>query len=644
MPGSRSAFLALALALVPAAGAAAPALNPVFSDHAVLQRGKPIAVWGTADPGEKVTVALGGARRTATAARDGSWRVDLPAMRAGGPHLLAATGRDGAKAEARDVLVGDVWLCSGQSNMEWPVSRSLNGGAEAENARDEAVRVLTVPQRTALSPGAALPAGTGWQLLTPQTAAEFSAVCWFMVRELRASEKVPMGMIDASWGGTRIRPWMDSSAARAASPADADLLALYQRDPIAGTRRFGEQWGAWWRGRTGDSEGREPWRDSGRLKWRPFKAISAWEQWGDPDFASFNGHVWARRKLRLSAAEAAGGGTLSLGVIDDLDHSWVNGVPVGSQFGWANPREYRLPPGVLRAGENEIIVNIGDSWGLGGFQGPADRLKLTLADGSVKPLGEGWEYSVVAADTGTPPRAPWDSHAGVSVIYNAMIAPLGPLGLKGAAWYQGESDVGVPGYAGRLGAMMAGWRRQFRDPALPFLIVGLANFGPPQPAPGASGWAELRNDQRLAAERDPNAALVVAMDLGERGDIHPPNKQEVGRRAARAARALAYGSREPAGPAMAGAEQAGQGVLVRFSGVTGRLSTWSGTRALAFELCGETQDSCRFADAAAEGSTVRIAGDGRPATRVRYAWGDAPVVNLYDEVPLPPAPFEVAID
>jgi sialate O-acetylesterase len=623
---------------------AAPALDPVFSDHAVIQRERPIIVRGTADPGERLTVTLRSVERRTRADRQGRWQVELPAMKAGGPYTLTVGGAGGAKAQAKGLLVGDVWLCSGQSNMEWSISQSLNGGGEVQAARDPEVRILTVPQRTSLSPGVSLPAATRWQVLTPETAAEFSAVCWFMVRELKASAKVPMGMIDSSWGGTRIRPWLDATAVRAAAPADADLLALYQRDPVSAARRFGEQWGAWWRSRTGEAEGTEPWRDSRRLEWRPFKSISAWEGWGDPAFAEFNGYIWARRKVRLTAAEASGGATLSLGVIDDLDHTWVNGIAVGSQFGWSNPRDYALPPGVLKAGDNEIVVNIGDSWGFGGFQGPADRLKLTFADGREKPLGEGWEYSVVTRDLGSPPRAPWDTHAGVSVIYNAMIAPLGPIGVKGVAWYQGESDVGVPGYDRRLEALMAGWRRQFRNPKLPFVIVGLANFGAPHVEPRPSGWAELRNEQRLAADRDPDAALVVAMDLGERGDIHPPNKQDVGRRAARAAHALAYGGKEPAsGPEIAGVRREGGGVVLDFRGVTGRLRTYSSDRVTSLELCGAAQESCRWAEGRAEGTRVRIRDDGRLATRVRYGWGETPVTNLYDEAGLPAGPFEVPI-
>jgi sialate O-acetylesterase len=638
---------AAAAAVVATAGEAAPRLDPIFSDHAVLQRERPITVWGRADPGERVRVSLGAARRAAKADRAGRWQVAFPAMKAGGPYRLAVAGRSGAGSAADDLLVGDVWLCSGQSNMEFPVARALNGDAEAASANDPEVRLLHVPQRTSVTAEPALPGDTAWRALTPATARDFPAACWFMVRELRRHEKVPFGMIGASWGGTRIRPWMDEAAARAAGGAeDAELLALYRRDPAAAGRRFGEIWGRWWRSVSGDAEGTEPWRNANRLEWRPFPSISIWEGWGDPAFAEFNGHVWARKRFTLTADEAAAGGTLSLGVIDDLDMTFVNGVGVGSQFGWSNPREYRLAPGVLRAGENEVLVNIGDSWGAGGFQGGAERLSLTLSGGAARPLGEGWDYSVVPARYGSGPRAPWDSHAGLSTIYNAMIAPLGRYGLTGVAWYQGESDVGVPDYDARLAAMMASWRRQFAAPKLPFLIVGLANFGAPNAVPQASGWAALRDEQRQAAARDAHAALVVAMDLGERADIHPPNKQEVGRRLAQAARALVYGERGLAasGPEVARATRAAGSIVVDFTGVTGRLTTYSGARATAFELCGETQQSCRWADATAAGSRVVLADDGKPATRVRYAWGEGAVVNLYDEAGLPAGPFEVGIE
>jgi sialate O-acetylesterase len=630
----------LAFVFTASAASAAPVLHPLFSDHAVLQRGRPIAIWGTADPGEKVSVTLAGASRTATAATSGAWRVDLPAMAAGGPYRLEATGTGGAKAAAEDVLVGDVWLCSGQSNMELPLTRVLNNDSEVAGANDPELRILTVPKRTAVSPDSDFGGRVAWSAVTPQSTAGFSAACYFMARDLRKSEKVPIGAINASWGGTAIRSWLDEIASRAVGGDDAALLDLYRRDPLAANRRFGERWQAWWRGAARG----EPWREPSSLAWKPMPKIGYWETWGDPAFANFNGMVWARETVTLTAGEAARAETLSLGIIDEIDETWVNGVPVGNSFGWDAPRDYRLPKGLLHAGANMILVNLFDAYGYGGFQGPDEKLRLGLADGASKPLGEGWDYSVAPAGLGDPPRPPWDAAAGLSLIYDGMIAPLGAYGLKGVAWYQGEADAGAPaGYAAKLGAMMAGWRRQFEAPALPFLIVSLANYGAPQLRPQASGWAEVREAQREAVAADRHAALVVAMDLGDRLDIHPANKQEVGRRLARAARAVAYGSNVPPGPEVAGAQRGPNGILLSFRGVNGALHSWSAARVAALELCADTQETCRYADAVAEGSTVRIVDDGKPATRIRYGWGEAPVTNLYDEAPLPVGPFEVPI-
>jgi sialate O-acetylesterase len=564
-------------------------------------------------------------------------------MPEGGPFVLSATSPAG-RSIASDILIGDVWLCSGQSNMELPVSRALDSWNQTQSADDPQFRILTVPHLSGPTSKTVIEAPIQWQAITPQTVGDFSAACYFMVRDLRRSYKVPMGAINASWGGTPIRAWLDESGAAAAGDEDYAQLQLFRRDPAAANKSFGEKWADWWRGKTGDQAGQEPWNASDRLKWSPVPRMEYWEQWGDPRFADFNGMMWMRKRFTLTPAEAAKSATISLSVIDEIDETFVNGKAVGGRYTWEAPREYHIPAGVLRAGENEVLVNAFDGSGAGGMSGPAENVKLTLSDGTVKPLGEGWQYSVVTQQVGAGPLSPWDSAMGLTQIYNGMIAPLRDYGLTGVAWYQGEADVGQPGsYAGRLEAMMRGWRTQFRQPRLPFLVVSLANFGPSSSKPVASGWAELREQQRLGVQRKSNAALVIAMDLGERLDIHPANKIELGRRLARAADVLAYGAPGPFGPEVAAAHRTPTGIEVEFKGVTGSLQTWSGTRALAFELCGSTQDSCRFADAVAVGSSVRIAVDGKPATRVRYGWADTPVTNLYDEKQLPPGPFEVPV-
>jgi sialate O-acetylesterase len=295
----------------------------------------------------------------------------------------------------------------------------------------------------------------------------------------------------------------------------------------------------------------------------------------------------------------------------------------------------------LKAGVNEALVYVLDTGGGGGFSGPADVVKLSFDDGSEQPLGQGWEYSIIGANVSSPPLPPWNESPGPTTLYNGMIAPIGRFHLKGVAWYQGEADVGKAEYDRRLAAMMQSWRRQFDDAQLPFLIVGLAGFGQPVTAPAVSNWAALINEQRKAVDADRRAALMSAIDIGERNDIHPANKQEVGRRLTLAAEALAYGKTDaPLTPKVLSASRAGADVVVRFDRP---VVTYSGGSVLGVELCGPTQESCRYATAKSDGASLVIAGDGRPATRVRYAWANYPIVNLYGPGRLPVPPFEVAI-
>lgn len=637
MPARSALILA---GLLASAAAAGPAIDPQFGSHAVIQRGRPIVLTGTATPGEKLTVAFVDGGRFVTADASGRWQASFPPRPAGGPYHIKVTG-GGASAVADDIMMGDVWLCSGQSNMEYPLRRALNGDAEVQSAADDDLRLMKVPARLSNDPRAAFAKAPQWQRSTPDSARDFSAACTFMVRDFRKTQKVPIGAIDDSWGGTPIRAWMSEGANRASgNAAAADLLDLYRTDEPGAIRRFGDEWGQWWRSKTGQQPGSEPWHASDRLAWKPVPSIGDWTGWGG-DWPTFDGSVWARRQVTLSAAEAAEPATLSLGVIDDMDETFVNGVAVGGSSDPSSPRNYRLAPGVLHAGRNTILCFVRDLFGKGGLIGPASIMRLAFADGHARPLGSGWQYVRIDDAIGTPPVPPWSNNNGVSTIYNAMVAPLGPLQLKGVAWYQGETDVGHPGYDLRLAAWMGNWRAQFRDPHLPFLIVGLAGWGKRTSAPTESGLASLVNEQRLAVERDPRSALASAIDLGEPNDIHPANKQEVGRRLALAGRSLAYpGSGGTVGPLPVRAVRQGNAVIVTF---TKPLRTLSGAFANAFELCGASAGSCRYAEARANGSKVTIASDEQPIARVRYAWSDYPLVNLYDADLLPVPVFELPV-
>ena len=639
-------LMAMLLLGVAAPSLAQPRLDPLFGSGAVLQRGQPIRVTGHAAPGEAVTVTLGHAQSEARAGADGRFEAALPAMPAGGPFRLTAAAAEGS-ASAEDVLVGDVFLCSGQSNMEMAVGQAQDALSQVAGSADAKLRLFTVAKRAALAPERDLGETSGWQTAGPETVPTFSAACFYMAKTLRAAApEVPIGAIHASWGGSRISSWMSDAALGRTGLGDlASLRALYAGDPQAAARRFGDIWGAWWRRGTGDRPGGEPWQAGAALGWKPVPAIGFWEDWGDPDLTAHDGMVWYRRELTLTAAQARQAATLAIGRVDEADQTWVNGRAVGASGNHRVERAYALAPGTLRAGRNLIVVNALDSYGKGGMIGPIEAMRLRFADGSSVPLGDGWSYAVERRRPVAPPRAPWEDVAGAGTIRNAMIAPLGRIELAGVAWYQGESDVDIPGYAARLGALMTDWRAQFGRADLPFAIVQLAGFGKPAgETPAESGWAGLREEQRRAVAADRHAALALALDLGDPLDIHPGEKHEVGRRLARAMRGLVYGDTAPrSGPEIATAQRTAEGVRLTFTGVTGALAPPGATTAIGFELCDAPQGSCRFVPGHVDGANVTLRGDGRPVTRVRYAWADTPAVNLFDAAPLPAGPFEIEV-
>jgi sialate O-acetylesterase len=624
--------------------AAEPSLASVFGDHMVLQRERPLQIWGTADAGVELRVALAGAARTARSDADGRWSVEFPALPAGGPHRLELTGPDSAQRIIEDVLIGDVWLCSGQSNMEYPV-RHLNEPWRDTASPPADIRLLTVGHDHATRPLAALRHADGWSVASAESVAEFSAACYLFARELQTAANVPFGLIDASWGGSAIEAWISADGLGAVSgfAQRLELLRAYDQDPAAGMRRFAAGWEDWWRAAGGAEPA--PWTtgfDDGAWPAAPAE-LGNYQDWEGAGIRDHRGMLWYRNAFELSAAQASGEAVLHLGGIDELDVSWVNGVAVGTRFGWGTPREYRLPAGVLRAGRNTVAVNVYNSWGAGGLTGPPEAIRLRLADGSEVPLGAGWTYRVVPPALGTPPMAPWESITGLAGLYNAMVAPLRGLGLAGAFWYQGESNAGrAHSYEALLGAMIADWRAALRAD-LPFVVVQLPNFGDLPTEPHDAGWAGLRDAERRVAEADPLTGLVVTLDSADRTDLHPPNKRIVAQRAAAVARGLLFGGDELTdGIVPLRAERRDSGVIVHFADRGQPLRVAGAAAPAGFELCGA--EGCRYVTARLDNGRVVLDGATVPdATEVRYAWADAPIVNLFGAQDLPVGSFRLTI-
>ncbi|WOB26331.1 MULTISPECIES: sialate O-acetylesterase [Xanthomonas] len=637
-------LLSAAMLCNAAQAADTPLLHALFQDHVVLQRDAPIKVWGDAAPGARVTVQLDAQQAQARADRDGHWQVRLPAHPAGGPYRLQASTPNGATQQVSDVLIGDVWLCSGQSNMELQVHRSLDARSEIADADHPSIRMFKVPAQSSPTPQTHFGGEAAWQLTTPETVKDFSAACYYFARELQKTVAVPMGLINASWGGSQMQAWIGDKALRAAGddgPA-LDVLARYATSPTDAAPRWGTLWETWWRAH-GDSA---PWQPDAPGAWQPAPAaLGAWDDWGVPQLVGFNGMVWYRTTIELTAAQAAQEATLLLGPVDELDQTWVNGRGVGSSYGADQARRYTLPRGHLHAGRNSIVLNVLNTYRRGGLLGDASSRALQFADGSTLPLDAPWQYQIVSPQLGTPPRAPWSSAAGLTTLYNGMIAPLGQLGLRGVLWYQGESNAGdAVHYPALLQAWQRDWRARF-GAQLPLLIVQLANYGAPPTQPTESGWAQLREAQRRFVADDAHAGLAVAIDIGDRYDIHPANKQELGRRLARAARRVVYGEAiAPSGPVSRSARRDGDSIRIAFDDVDAALLSYGNDAPIGFEVCAAAANSCRYTSATLQGREVSLRiPSGITATRVRYCWADSPVCTLYDRSGLPAGPFELPI-
>lgn len=644
LPGLLACLLAGTAAF---ADEAAPLLHPVFQDHGVLQRDRPLPVYGYAKPGDTVTVRLGTASTKAKAGKDGRWQATLPAQAAGGPFTLTATaGTATATATASDVMVGDVYLCSGQSNMELPVSRGLDAWSQTNQANHPLIRYMTVQRAAANSPQALPPKPLSWRPVSPQTVSDMSAACYYFARDLRQVVDVPVGLIGSSWGGSSAEAWTAGPELRRIGGFNdgLDILAAYDRDAGAGTALYARQWQDWWKARGGTDQ---PWADGARdgdgYRTAP-AALGTWEHWGVPELARYDGVMWLRTEVTLTADQARQASHLMLGAIDELDVTWINGKPVGSLYDPASGRDYTLAPGTLTEGVNRINLAILDLWGEGGPRGPVDAYALVLADGTRIPLSGPWHYRTAPASAGSPPRAPWESVAGLGTLYNGMIAPLGPLALRGALWYQGESNTDrAAAYPRLMAGLMASWRAQF-GADLPFLIVQLPEYGYPTTTPVESGWSDLRAAQQQAVQNDKHAGLVVGIGLGDWYDIHPANKQGIGRRLARAAQSVFLGMKvPPSGPVPAAVSRQGDSISVRFTDIDGELQALASNRPIGFQLCDEGPGTCRHVDASLSGDTVTLAVGQGPAVRVRYCWGDGPICNLYDSARMPAGPFEARV-
>ncbi len=624
--------LILALAAAAARASAAPTLPLLFADGAVLQRDQPMPVWGWARPAARIEVDFDGRAAQATTDAQGRWQVRLPPHPAGGPYRLRVSG-DGAILQVRDVWVGDVWLASGQSNMEWPLAQARDGARAVAAAHDPQLRHFKVPKSWAEQPAEQL-AGGEWKAATPQNAGAFSAVAYHFARALRERTGVPIGIIDSTWGGSAIAAWMDAAslgldgerwaAARAARQA-ADARTL------AATRQRIARWPV--------PDPTTAWSAAGfdDRDWEPLPVDRPWEASG---YDGMDGVAWYRTTFTLDAAEARAGLTLGVGQVDDSDLTYVNGQAVGhTDNQWNRARVYAVPPAALRAGVNQVAVRVTDLSGGGGLHGPDAERFVQPAGGARRPLA-GWRFRPAAVTVSLGD----DRNQQPTLLYNRMIHPLQPFPVKGVIWYQGETDataVGAASYRERFAAMIRQWRRERGQPQLPFLWVQLASYQAGADRGDLSPWALLRESQSATLAL-PATAQAVILDLGTPADIHPTRKREVGERLALAARHVAYGeSLMYSAPVFRQADFGAHAATLRFDPMGSALAVRGGGRWIAgFAVAGRDR---RFhpAQARLDGDRVVVASQAVPRpVAVRYAWSENPAdANLVNREQLPVSPF-----
>lgn len=624
------------LALMAATAHAEVRLAEVFGEHMVLQRDRPLRLWGHATPGRTLSIAFAGRESRAIVGANGRWQVQFAPLPAGGPHRLTVQG-DGT-LQLDDVLIGDVWLLGGQSNMEWPLLPTDTGAQEVASPQNPQLRQLRVPLRASLRPEAQI-APAPWVVAEPGRVAEFSAIGYHFARRLQSVQGVPIGLLNTAWGGSMLETWVRREAALQdpelapsvrALPADATAMTAALRQKIEG------RVAAWQPGLTVPAADAPGWSAAQELDaaWPTLQAPGLWEGQG---LADLDGIVWLRERIELTAAQAAGAAELHLAKVDDCDEVWVNGQRVGGQCGYDQLRRYAVPAGVLRAGANWIAVRVTDTGGGGGIHGDAAALRLDTAAGGVSLAGS-WRARVEQITVSPQPTA----NDAPTLAHNGLIAPLHGLSVRGVLWYQGESNVWrAEAYAGTFKRLIQDWRTQFGDPQLPFLFVQLAAFLPlAENQPGAGGWPELREAQ-AAALTLPHTGMATAIDVGDANDIHPRNKRALGERlAGLALRELGLRTAPAGGPRLLGHMVQEGAIALRFGDTAGGLRAARAGEPLRGFLLAGADRRWHPAEARLDGDRLVLTSRAVPQpVAARYAWVNNPSeANVVggDGLPLPP--------
>lgn len=626
------AFLFLMCSLIANATVRMPLL---FSDGMVLQRNKAIPVWGWADANEKVTIHFNKQTKTIQADKNGKWMVNLDSEKAGGPFELSITGKN--KIVIKDVLVGEVWICSGQSNMEFQMYKLPDFETQKEQANNPKIRHFGVVQDLSGRPKEDLKEGK-WAVCNSKTVGDFTAVGYYFAKKLYAELKIPVGIINTSWGGTCVETWTSREAFEKSDDfkemiaevpqVDMDaVFEIYKKSLLENIQKIqGFEV-------TTANENQFATLDFKDTDWPEIKVPSLWE---NQQIGNIDGVVWMRKTIVLSAEQAQKKAVLHLSKVDDEDQTYVNGVQVGTNNIWETNRVYKIPAGVLKEGTNVIAVRITDYSGGGGIYGDTADLKIDFNDSAVA-LNGLWKFNVVQVKISVSPNSY------PSLLYNAMVNPLIPYAFQGVLWYQGEANVTrAKQYKTAFPLMINDWRAKWDQGNFPFYFVQLSTydeFG--GNSTKGSRWAELREAQTETLKL-PNTGMAVTTDIGNAKDIHPTNKNDVGLRLAAIALNNVYGKKRMySGPTFKSQEIKGNQIILTFDNTGSGLATSDNTEIIkGFEIAGADK-VFHSAKAIIKNNKVIVSSENvQNPVAIHYGWADDDTeINLYNKEKFPASPF-----
>lgn len=615
---------------------------PAFlNDGMVLQRESRVRIWGKAVPGAELKLTFRGRIHRTLVSGSGDWEIELGRLKAGGPDEMLIECESSSRL-LKDILVGDVWLLGGQSNMQIPIRRTLDLFAdEVKNAEYPELRSFTVPQEYDFHGPREEVTGGSWVSVNPSSIYDFSAIGYFFAKRVHEKYKIPIGLIQSAIGGTPVEAWMSEQSLRRFKRFQDELTLCKDDTYVNGTKQKEEQRNNRWYGELYEKD--EGLQDAKGIWYSEDYDDSAWKVMEIPrsfegtELEDFKGSVWFRKEIDIPKGMLKGKGKIAIGTIIDADDTYINGVQIGNTGYLYPPRRYEIPEGLLQEGRNVITVRVLVTQNTGGFV--SDMPYYIRANGEELPISGTWKYKIGAVMKAQLPTTFFQYKP--TGVFNGMIYPLRKYAIKGIMWYQGESNTGYPyDYKELFEAVIKDWRELWNLGELPFLYVQLPNFCLWKKEPDISGWARLRNEQRKALEI-PGTGMVVAIDKGMYNDLHPWDKKSIGDRLFLLASDLVYGEElVGSGPLYDYMERDGASIKLHFKH-TGSGLMVKGDKPEGFELCGA--DGVYYpADAVLEKHAAVVTSRYvKEPMALRYAWADNPEeANLYNREGLPASPFE----